>query len=110
MTPVGPIQQQNGPSTAGPEMQFVQRHKRQKLFLFNRTVFEASEFVPVGKQKKLSELSSSGGGVRLLNGALFTPNSSVRKISSPKLVLWKRRTDTALSKTLNDLTGTAEGD
>lgn len=47
---------------------------------------------------------------RLLNSALFTPDSSMRKISSSKPKLLRSCTDTALSETLNGLfqMGTAE--
>lgn len=52
------------------------------------------------QQKKTRESSSSENSVRLLNGALFTPDSSMREISSPKPKLLRSRTDAAPSKTL----------
>lgn len=60
-------------------------------------LFEASSSFQCANTK-LRESSSSENSVRLLNSALFTPDSSKRKISS-KLKLLRSCSDTALSKT-----------
>lgn len=46
---------------------------------------------------KLRQSSSSENSVRLLNGVLFTPDSSMRKVSSSKPELLRSYTDTALT-------------
>ncbi|KAI9544603.1 hypothetical protein NQZ68_001476 [Dissostichus eleginoides] len=65
--------------------------------------------LPVCKDT-LRQSSSPENSVRLLNSALFTPDSWMRKISSSKPEPLRSFSDTALSKTLKGLyqTDTAE--
>lgn len=92
----------------GPRAQQVPRctvwqHKcHNSSFVTIQYFIWVQQFVPVCEHK-IEESSSSESGVRLLNSALFVPASTMRRISSSKLVLLRNCIDTALSKPLNGL-------
>ncbi|CAB1448541.1 unnamed protein product [Pleuronectes platessa] len=96
----------NGPrSTEGPGMYGVAtRERHNSSVLIVRYFIRGQQFVPVHEHEiewRRAHLPRTESG--LLNGALFTPGASARKIKCrhPKPGLWRSRTVTALSKTLN---------